>query len=65
MVPPETRSKFNCIELMRKSIFRAARYERTSVHHDIVRDLVQLAARNETNFRFNWCSRCHRANHLR
>ena len=65
VVPPVTRRKFNCVGQVRKSIFGAARYECTTVDHDIVRHLAHLPAYNETNFRFNWCSRCHRANHLR
>ena len=53
MVPPATRRKFNCIGLVRKSIFSAARYERTTVDHDIARHLVYLAASDETNHRIN------------
>ena len=53
VVPLVTRRKFNCIGLVRKSIFGAARYERTAVDHDIARHLVHLAAWNETNHRFN------------
>ena len=53
VVPPETPRKFNCTGLVRKSIFRAARYERTTVECDIARHLVHLAACDETNHRFN------------
>ena len=37
VVPPVTPRKFNCVGLARKSIFRAARFESTTVDHDIVR----------------------------
>ena len=53
VVPPATRRKFNCVGLARKSIFGVARFQSTTVHHDIARHLVHLAACNETNFRLN------------
>ena len=53
VVPPATRRKFNCVGLARKSIFGAARFQSTTVHHDIARHLVHLSACNETNFRLN------------
>ena len=49
VVAPATRRKFNCTGLVRKSIFGAARYERTTVDHGILSNLQHLKAKHHWN----------------